>query len=460
MTLALVATAYLWFAIAVRGARGFSGDEPHYLAFSQSMWLYHTIDQHNVLYNHDFLSYFPVGMSSHSVHRGNHLYPLHYLGLPLALLPGFALGGAAGAQITLIAIAMLLLWRVTCLARRLAGPVAAAATIGVMGLSAPFVLNAGAIYPDLLSGLLIVLAYEALDAPQLTSGRALALGALLAFCPWVHVKLLVVVALCLAWAAYSLWRQRRPHSGWRRLSTPALLAFGLPLASVAALMVYNQVFYGSPSPAAPYNGPTLFTGNVLEGMIGQLFAQGQGMLGTAPFLLLVVPGAVALWRRDRATALKIIYLTVPFWLVTLTYRDWWGGDAAPLRYLLPLVPLWSLGIAALLGAARTIATRLTCAALAIITLALSAVIPVAPRLGWPLASGQSPLLQALAQRVGLPLTAWLPTFEPTREGPGLWHGTFLVGVWGVLLLAAWALLARREGALGARRTRTQRGRED
>jgi len=96
------------------------------------------------------------------------------------------------------------------------------------------------------------------------------------------------------------------------------VVLGLPLIAVAGLMCYNLVLYGSPNPAAPYDGPTLLTGNPVAGIVGQIFAQGQGALGTAPFALLAVPGAVALWRRDRTAALKIGLATVPFWLVTLT----------------------------------------------------------------------------------------------------------------------------------------------
>jgi hypothetical protein len=371
-------------------------------------------------------------------------------------------------------------------AARVAGPIAAALAVGMLGLSAPFVLNAGAIYPDLLSGLLLVLGYEALDAPRLTPRRALALGLVLAVCPWVHVKLLAVVAVYMAWAASLLGRAAQDRfpspstplsltgrRGARHRFSPlprigrgagsegvsraqgegvsaslrvraALLALGLPLISVAGLMCYTLLLYGSPSPAAPYEGPTLFTGNPVAGIVGQLFAQGQGALGTAPFALLAVPGAVALWRRDRTAALTIGLATVPFWLVTLTYRMWWGGDAPPLRFLLPLLPLWATGIAALLAGLRTAAAWLTVSVFAAATLALTVAIPAAARLGWPLPAGRGGLLLALGEHVGLPLGAWLPAFEPTGTGPGLWHHAPLIVLWAAVLLVAWTLLAHGE----------------
>jgi len=446
--LALLTAVYLWCALVVRGSHAFTGDEPHYLAITQSLWLYHTLDQHRVLYHHDFFAYYPHLMSSHSLHRGPHLYPLHYLGLPLVLLPGFALTGARGAQVTTVLIVVLTCWRMLRLATRVVGPLPAALSVGVLGLSAPFVLNAGAIYPDLLSGLLLVLAYEALDAPRLTARRALALGVVLAAMPWAHIKLLAPVCVYIAWTVAVLWRQSRAprHRTRAPVGLPGVLALGLPLLSIAGLIAFNNAVYGSPSPTAQFTlrDQALFTGNPLDGMMGQLFSQGQGALGTAPFVLLALPGVVTLWRWQRATALKIGMVMIPFWVATLTYHDWWGGDSPPLRYLLCLLPLWVVGIAALLARLHTLLARLVVSALAAVTLALTAVIPLAPRVGWPLPNGHGALLLTLGQRLRLPLTAWLPTFVTTRTDTGYWQSAMPLAMWVGALLVLWGGVAWKE----------------
>jgi len=442
-----LAAAFAWFAFGVRGTHSLSGDEPHYLAITQGLWLYHTLDQHRVLYQHNFFAYFPHLMSSHSLHRGPHLYPLHYLGLPLVLLPGFALAGAAGAQVTMALIALLVCWRALRLCARVAGRTAASISVLGMGLAAPFVSNAPTIYPDLLAALLLALGYEAADASALTTRRALALGLLLAAMPWVHAKLLVAVAALALWALYTLWRSRETliHPS-RKREVRAALALGLPLLSVGGLLLFNGWLYGSPTLTAQFSlrGQALLSGNPLSGLAGQLFAQGQGMLGTAPFLLLVIPGAVALWRRDRGTALKVGLVTLPYWLVTLTYHDWWGGDCPPLRYLLPLLPLWSIGTAALLADLRTLVARLAVATFAGATLALLLVLPSAPRWGWPLPGGQSATLIALGNRLHLPLTHWLPTFVIAPVDNGLWRTPWLIVPWALGLLALWLLAAGSE----------------
>lgn len=465
-----LAAAFVWFAFFVRGTMHTSGDEPHYLAFAQGMWLYHTIDQRPVLYHHDFRAYYPYYMSSHAVLRHGHLYSLHYIGLPLVILPGFAAAGVLGARVTCIVIALLVCAMTLRLAARVAGLGPAAAAVLLLGLSAPFVLCAGAIYPDLLSALLVLLAYDALDASEMGRGRALGLGLALAAMPWVHVKLIPIVCVYLLGAVVALWRQQRrrrrearrlvprqPRAGQRGrgvapVGTVALLALGLPVLSLAGLSLYSYLLYGSPSPAAPYQEPAFFTGAPLSGLLGQLFAQGNGLLGTAPFLLLALPGMVALWRRDRTTALKIFLITVPFWIATLTYREWWGGDAPPLRFLLPMLPLWSIGIAVLLAHLRTLAAASVAGIFAALTLALTAAIPVAARFGWPLQNGTGALLIALGRQWGFPLTPWLPAFQETYHGLGIWHDARLIPVWTAILLALWGALAlweRRAGRLPA-----------
>jgi len=424
-----IAVAYLWMALLA--ARGLSGDEPHYLAITQSLWLYHSL------------------MSSHSLHRDGRLYPLHPLALPVVLLPGFAVAGALGARFTAALLGVLLCWRMLRLAARVVAPRPAALTVLGVGLSAPFVLNAGSIYPDVASGLVVVLAYEAIDAPRLTARRALALGLLLAVAPWLHIKLLVVVGAYMLWAAYALlYGEQRDgtRDGLRRTILAAALALDLPLLSIAVLSVFNGVVYGSYSLTAQFTlrGQSLLTGNPLGGVMGQLFAQGQGALGTGPFLLLAIPGAVALWRRDRAAALKVALVTLPFWLITLTYRDWWGGDCPPLRYLMPLLPLWALGIAALLDGLRTAAPRRAVALIGALSLALTLIIPVAPDYGWTLPDGRGGLLAGLSTFLRLPLDAWFPLFHPAINGPGVWLHAPLIPVWAAALLLLWALMAWRE----------------
>lgn len=467
-----LALAFLWSAFGLRSSLALSGDEPHYLAVAQSLWRYGTLDQHQVLYHHDYYAYFPQRMSSHALHLDGHLYPLHYIGLPLAILPGFAVAGAGGALAMMAAIALGVCWLTLRLAERVAGRTAAALAVLGMGLSVPFVLNAATIYPDLLGALLLLIVVELTSHGKLTARRVLCCGVVLAMTPWVHVKLIVPMAFLIVWTLYRLWdeasRHQRasdafPHryrAGVDTLPsyaqrTPRFLLpetnlaprgaayiVGLPILSVFALLTFNGVIYGTPTLTAQFSlrGETLFSGNPLTGALGQIFAQGQGMLGVAPFLLLSFPGLIAFWRRDRALAILVVAVTYPFWAITLTYHDWWGGDSPPLRYLLEMLPFWTIGTAALLNDLRGSRAFVITIGLGVLSLVLTLLLPWASRSGWPLPDGSSGPMAALGALLHLPLNALLPLYIVGEGDKGTWATPLLLVPWATVLAGLWLAL--------------------
>jgi len=469
-----LAVAFLLSAFRLRAPLALSGDEPHYLAVAQSLWLYGTLDQHLVLYHHDYYAYFSQHMSSHALHLDGHLYPLHYIGLPLVVLPAFALAGADGVLAAMAAIALGVCWLTLRLAARVAGRTAAALAVLGMGLSAPFVLNAATIYPDMLGALFLLIVVESTSHGVLTAQRVFWCGVVLAMTPWVHVKLIVPMTFLIVWTLYRLWQetarhqraaaalprrygrragvdtlpsyaQRAPRNGSETNLAPRGAAYivGLPVFSVLALLAFNGVVYGTPTLTAQFSlrGETLFSGNPLVGALGQIFAQGQGMLGNAPFLLLGFPGLIALWRRDRVLAVLVVAVTYPFWAITLTYHDWWGGDSPPLRYLLEMIPFWTIGAAVLLDDLRTSRARGIAVALGVVSLVLTLSLPWATRSGWPLPTGSSGPLVVLSTLLHLPLNALLPLYVIGAGDNGTWTRPLLLVPWAAIVGLLWATTA-------------------
>jgi hypothetical protein len=65
----------------------------------------------------------------------------------------------------------------------------------------------------------------------------------------------------------------------------------------------------------------------------------RGLFYSAPWLLLAVPGAIALWRRyRRAEVVVAVAVTVLFVWMNASLVDWQGGWAMGPRYLIPCVP--------------------------------------------------------------------------------------------------------------------------
>ncbi|MCU0512337.1 MAG: hypothetical protein MUE40_07180 [Anaerolineae bacterium] len=140
----------------------------------------------------------------------------------------------------------------------------------------------------------------------------------------------------------------RPRRDWR-----GLLWFGLPAALVlAGLALYNLARYGSLSESGYYLGSVEgFTTPLVDGLYGLWLSPYKGFFWYSPALLLALPGLALLWRRDRRLTAVVLLLTA---LQSIIYGTWWAWDGAwcwgP-RFLLPVLPLLLLPVAAVLEVA-------------------------------------------------------------------------------------------------------------
>lgn len=144
-----------------------------------------------------------------------------------------------------------------------------------------------------------------------------------------------------------------------RRSLVAFAAGSLPVAALVA--AYNAWFLGSPLrfgqgtavgvALAKTGSPELWRGDLLTTLAGLLLSPARGLLIYSPFLLLALPGAVLVVRREEYAPLRPLLLGACLvLLVDLAWFDWWGGwswswrrltDLAPVLVLLlaPVVPL-------------------------------------------------------------------------------------------------------------------------
>lgn len=360
------------------------GDEPHYLMIAQSLLADGDLRIENNHANADYAPFFDGVLPPDYLRRGQdgEIYSIHAPGLAALILPAYALSGHPGSAMWLACFAALgaaLAWR---LARDVTGN-AGAAWFGVAAaaLSAPVLLHAFTIFPDAPAAVLAVAGLRGLaeaagvtgtddgSAPAPSAGRALAAGTALALLPWLHTRYAVIAAalgICTAW---HLWRRAR---AWRGLA--AFLA--VPAVSAVSWFGFFLLVYGTPSPAAPYAGQTQ-TGaaHLLPGVTGLLADYRFGLLTHAPVLVFALGGVAALWRargtgRPLGVALALVLLVYP--LMAASYRMWWGGMSGPARFLVPVLLLLTVPLAAFWAAPRSRATRTMAAAALVLSLAIAA----------------------------------------------------------------------------------------
>ena len=357
---------------ATRGA-SISGDEPFYLLTTQSLLADGDFDLTNQYAARSYESFFdhPDGLWYQSVPKpedGQLLSP-HNPGLSLLLIPGFGLGGLAGAQVQLLVMGAATMALAYVLADRLTSRrvLSWAATLGV-GLSATAFVYSTEIYPEFPAALALVLSLLLVTRDKrlgLADGLLLAL-LLTAMC-WLGVKYAVLTALV---AGYFLLRADAAGRA-------ALLACGVASAGFYAwfhLHLFGGLTpYGVNAAYAQWNSAEILGGHVEWGeryyrLWGLFIDRRFGIGRWAPLLLAAVPGMALLAFAGRPHKLLLGLILAQMLVaafVAITMMGWWFPGrtmltvlplfAAPIVMLIAKVPPWGRISVAVLGA-LTLAT--------------------------------------------------------------------------------------------------------
>jgi hypothetical protein len=321
------------------------GDEPHYLVITQSLLHDRDLRIENNHARQDYREYYRGSLAPDHIvppAADGAVYSIHPIGLPVLLAPGFALDGYRGATLTVLACALivsLLLWHWL---RAVTGATGAA-TFGWLAVltSAPFVLHAFAIYPEIPAALavLIAIAWRA-DRPDTRVTaivRGLALGAL----PFLGSKYAPMAGVL---TVLLLARIPRDRERQLAIAVPAVLA-------VVGWLAFFKTLWGVPWPTAPYGAAhQMAFSNLAAGLPGLFFDQEYGVFATAPVLALAIAGWWRLWRRDLIGRRLVFETAAPLLTLAVTvgaYAMWWGGSAPPGRQLVAALPLLGLPLATL-----------------------------------------------------------------------------------------------------------------
>ncbi len=343
MTISLIVVVF-WHT---HGTNPITGDEPHYLLVAESLLRDGDLEViNNYRADTPVARELPGGAAPPDTHtQGGH--SIHGVGLPLLLLPAYALGGVLGAKLwlaLLVGLAPLAIYRA---ARAILPGTRWPTAIAVLiGLGQPFVSAAGQIYPDMIAGLIMFwLIADRLPSPREGLGvRAAWINALLlAYLPWLHLKFLLPAAIiCLG---HRLETGRRGH----RVATLAILA-----ASLFGLGLYNQWAFGIP--LGPYQPGDITASPAQIGMIflGLHIDRMQGLFVQAPLFLLGVFGLAFFVAENKRLAIiaGLAYLAVI--LPHAAHTNWYGGTSFAGRFFWATALLWCLP---LLSAVRHLRTR-------------------------------------------------------------------------------------------------------
>ena len=300
------------------------------------------------------------------------------VGLPLAISPAYALGGAGLVELAIAALTALAFVLAAALARRIVPEPWASAAVLVAGLSPPALAAATTVSPEPVAAALVagaaLCAVRVRERARLRHAYAGAL--LLALLPWLDASLAVTglpVAVCLV---------RWTSQEGRRLV--ALITAELMLGSVVFYARLNETLFGGPLPSAAAAAPGDDAAGIAErapNLLGLWLDPSAGLLRWAPVLALAFVGAwlLARSRREHVSAAiparreaervaeLLVATSAAQWLIAAFTVEDVDGPWFPGLPLFAVVPLLA-GLSAW-GLRRT---RVVGGVLAVVTLALSA----------------------------------------------------------------------------------------
>ena len=317
-----------------------SGDEPHYLLMAQSLWREHDLDLRDNHAREDWREYTPGPVVPHyaAPRADGRPYPAHSPGLPLLLAPLYALGGRPLCVIALTLAAAALALETWRSARRLTSDDEAALLAWALALVPPVAFYAFEIYTEVPAALALAVALRLL-LTRPTVGASVIASLLAGALPWLHLKMLPA-ALALAVIAAVRLRGRARGA-----------FFGLAVVLGIAFLAYYGAIFGVPSPLAIYGGlPRDADGSPLRALVGLALDRSFGLLPYAPVFLI---GLAGLGRLVRLRAWESLLVGAAVVAPVLPWRMWWGGQCPPARFLVPMVPVLALALAARVALSRT-----------------------------------------------------------------------------------------------------------
>ena len=220
-------------------------DESHYTLLTYSLIHDHDFDLTNNYAERDYAEQFPPHIANFwvrdsdidGIQREPHVVTApngqrllwHDIGLPILLVPGYALAKRLGAQLTIALIASLIAVAAVDIALLLgAGAIPSIIAAMVFTLTPPVYIFAQTIFTEILGGAAIIWIVLAFLKYRTTAAtwHLLQAGILFGVLPWMCIRFWVLEApLFLLIAAYVASQQRR---AWLRLGSKLLL-MGLPV---------------------------------------------------------------------------------------------------------------------------------------------------------------------------------------------------------------------------------------
>ena len=315
----------------------YTGDEPHYVVIIKSLARGHLYVED--VYRNPQPEWTTWPYSWHAVKGPDgHYYSTHGIGLPLLAAPFYIIGGSLGIILFIPLVTSLVNLFQYFACRRITGnDYISFTTALVMGFATLICAYSNQFYPELLMALFLlvslnlVLKYGLTNTVQLAVGLLIGYGFLLkaAFTGIVAGFGLALFVICI--------RKRRLN--FILFIAPVVVWF-------AAFCFYNTTAFGNPLAVPLASGesayPQITAANTIFAATGLIFDRYRGLLPYCPILLLSILGLKPLAKERLDVFALATGAVLAEYVGSSLFTHWWAGWSLPARYLISILPLFSL----------------------------------------------------------------------------------------------------------------------
>ncbi|HXX72494.1 MAG TPA: hypothetical protein VEI80_02275 [Candidatus Acidoferrales bacterium] len=337
--LLLSLSVYTFFSLhnGPRIASYYTGDEPHYVVLMKSLLEGHLYVEG--VYRNPRPEWATWPYAWHAVKGPDgHYYSTHGIGLPLLASPFYVLGGSLGLILFIPVIASFVNLLQYFLCRRVTGDdYVSFFTALAMGFATLLCPYSNQFFPELVMALLLLISLNLILKYGLTSRVQLAVGLLLGYGLIVkaaYAELIMGFGLGL----FIICLKRK------------CVNFGLFIAGTAAwaiaLGLYNVTAFGSAFAYPLASGKSAYTeilsSNPIFAATGLIFDRYRGLFPYSPVLLFSVFGLRPLLKERADIFVLAAGALLGQYVGASVFGIWWAGLSLPARYLISVLPLFSL----------------------------------------------------------------------------------------------------------------------
>ncbi len=395
-----------------------TGDEPHYLLMTHSLWHEGDLDLTDNMQRKDFQEFYPATeLDFHYATppaQGKKMISKHFPLVSLIVLPGYALLGRTGAVLIIVLFAATIALSLYHLGLSFGFSRSEAVTawaVAVLGM--PLAVYFDLIYTELPATLVLLLGvwFWFQGGRRGVWGTALSAGLL----PWLYPKYIVLSALL-----GILWLFT-PRVRIRHFLLPGVAAL---ISGLGFVCFFNHL-YGlglSDNPFGTFSWP--WSRLALRNALGLLIDRDFGVVSNLPALILGGAGLCLFCRKNRTGAIIIAGIFLAQYLLYVSFDDFSGSSAVFSRQMIPGTVLLLLMIPAGWERARELGrvTRIMAGTMVMVGIGYAWLYAA-----WPVMRYLSPKLK-LWNALGF-TPSLFPGFLPNFGAwTAVWGGAWLVGI--------------------------------